>query len=133
MSRPATLPQKRKNSSDFKHATYKNINPYVKHTCPIGISPKPREPGCFIYLTEGFGNVSFHLPVHCPPHSEAVVIGLGCNVLPHWIPSETFYQTSVSSQTCYHFWGGKKKADQLTEFSFCMKSKSHWNVLNPEL
>lgn len=133
MSRPATLPQKRKNSSDFKHATYKNINPYVKHTCPIGISPKPREPGCFIYLTEGFGNVSFHLPVHCPPHSEAVVIGLGCNVLPHWIPSETFYQTSVSSQTCYHFWGGEKKADQLTEFSFCMKSKSHWNVLNPEL
>lgn len=83
-----------------------------------------------MYLTEGFGDVSFHLPVHCPPHSEAVVVGLGRNVLPHWIPSETFHQTSVSSQTCHHFW--KNKAGELTEFSFRTKSKRQWNVLNPE-
>lgn len=55
-----------------------------------------------LYLTEGFGDVGFHLPVHCPPHFEAVVVSLGGDVLPHWIPGQTFNQSGVSSQTRHH-------------------------------
>lgn len=58
----------------------------------------------FSYLAEGFGDVGLHLPVHRPPHFEAVVVGLGGDVFPYWVPRQTFNQPSVSSQTCYHLW-----------------------------
>lgn len=77
-------------------------------------NPHPESQSAFLYLTEGFGDISFHLPVHSPPHSEAVVIRLGCNVLPHWIPREPFHQTSVSSQTCHHFWKNRVDKNSLS-------------------
>lgn len=64
-----------------------------------------------LYLTEGFGDVGFHLPIHCPPHFEAVVIGLRGNVFSHRIPRQTLHQPSVSSQTSHHLWRDTKKTE----------------------
>lgn len=66
---------------------------------------------CSLYLAEGFSDVCFHLPVHRPPHFETVVVGLGCDVLAHWIPRQTLHQPRVSSQTRHHLWRGDTVMD----------------------
>ena len=60
-----------------------------------------------LYLVEGFGDVGLHLPVHRPPDFEAVVVGLGGDVLPHRVPGQAFNQPGVSPQTCDHLWRHK--------------------------
>lgn len=70
------------------------------------------QPTVVLYLTEGFGDVGLHLPVHSPPHLEAVVVGLGGDVLPHWIPRQTFNQPGVAPQTRHHLWKDAKKTER---------------------
>lgn len=68
-----------------------------------------------LYLWERFGDVGIHLPVHSPPHFETVVIGLGGDVLPYWIPGQAFNQPSVSSQACDHLWRDMMEAEAWRE------------------
>lgn len=65
---------------------------------------------CF-YLAKRFGDVGVHLPVHRPPHFEAVVVGLRGDVLPHRVPRQAFDQPGVPSQACHHLWRRRRKSE----------------------